>query len=159
MRRIERMEREMAQKHHTLETLRKDKVDLEQTLEQEQEALVNKLWKRMDKLEREKRSLQEKLNQPISSPPSPPPEPIGFPSTTSQHAAATTSSGPPSTSSSSRRLSRDVPFSPTNHPLVSQNAVTQEDTERMSMHIRQLRRETEQLKKQLKSNQSDHEQR
>jgi hypothetical protein len=28
---------------------------LENTLEQEQEALVNKLWKRMDKLEAEKR--------------------------------------------------------------------------------------------------------
>jgi len=30
---------------------------LENTLEQEQEALVNRLWKRMDKLEAEKRSV------------------------------------------------------------------------------------------------------
>lgn len=30
-------------------------IELENTLEQEQEALVNKLWKRMDKLEAEKR--------------------------------------------------------------------------------------------------------
>ena len=37
---------------------RREKVELENTLEQEQEALVNKLWKRMDRLETEKRSLQ-----------------------------------------------------------------------------------------------------
>lgn len=36
--------------------LRREKIDLENTLEQEQEALVNRLWKRMDKLEAEKRS-------------------------------------------------------------------------------------------------------
>ena len=34
-------------------------------------ALVNKLWKRMDKLESEKRNLQIKLDQPVSEPPSP----------------------------------------------------------------------------------------
>ena len=34
---------------------RKEKVDLENTLEQEQELLVNRLWKRMDRLEAEKR--------------------------------------------------------------------------------------------------------
>ena len=39
----------------SLETLRREKVELENTLEQEQEALVNKLWKRMDQLETEKR--------------------------------------------------------------------------------------------------------
>ncbi len=37
----------------------REKIELENTLEQEQEALVNKLWKRMDRLETEKR--QEKL--------------------------------------------------------------------------------------------------
>ena len=36
--------------------LRREKIDLENTLEQEQEMLVNKLWKRMDKVEQEKRS-------------------------------------------------------------------------------------------------------
>ncbi|KAH7977429.1 hypothetical protein HPB49_001488 [Dermacentor silvarum] len=46
-------------------------VELECTLEQEQEALVNRLWKRMDKLEAEKRMLQERLEQPPSAPPSP----------------------------------------------------------------------------------------
>lgn len=80
--------------------LRREKIDLENTLEQEQEALVNRLWKRMDKLEAEKRFvlsnssqvlekfffvrisfngpvshpcriLQEKLDQPVSAPPSP----------------------------------------------------------------------------------------
>jgi len=35
--------------------LKRDKVELENQLEQEQEALVNRLWKRMDKLEAEKR--------------------------------------------------------------------------------------------------------
>lgn len=39
----------------TLFQLKKDKVELENQLEQEQEALVNRLWKRMDKLEAEKR--------------------------------------------------------------------------------------------------------
>lgn len=47
------------------------KVELENTLEQEQEALVNRLWKRMDKLEAEKRSLQIRLDQPVSDPASP----------------------------------------------------------------------------------------
>lgn len=46
-------------------------MELENTLEQEQEALVNKLWKRMDKLETEKRMLQIKLDQPVSDPASP----------------------------------------------------------------------------------------
>lgn len=46
-------------------------MELENTLEQEQEALVNKLWKRMDKLEAEKRMLQIKLDQPVSDPASP----------------------------------------------------------------------------------------
>lgn len=32
--------------------LRREKIDLENTLEQEQEMLVNKLWKRMDKVRR-----------------------------------------------------------------------------------------------------------
>merc|ERR1712003_70054 len=53
------------------EQLRREKVELENTLEQEQEALVNRLWKRMDKLEEEKRGLQRKLDQPVSEPPSP----------------------------------------------------------------------------------------
>ena len=34
------------------------KVELENTLEKEQEGLVNRLWKKMDKLETEKRLLQ-----------------------------------------------------------------------------------------------------
>ena len=35
--------------------LRREKIDLENTLEQEQEMLVNKLWKKMDRVEAEKR--------------------------------------------------------------------------------------------------------
>jgi len=61
MRKIEKLENETMQKQNNLEQLRREKIELENTLEQEQEALVNKLWKRMDKLESEKRVLQEKL--------------------------------------------------------------------------------------------------
>lgn len=71
MRRIEKLETETSTKQNNLETLRREKIELENTLEQEQEALVNKLWKRMDKLETEKRSLQVRLDQPVSEPPSP----------------------------------------------------------------------------------------
>ena len=55
MRKIEKLEAETHAKQNNLEQLRREKVELENTLEQEQEALVNKLWKRMDKLETEKR--------------------------------------------------------------------------------------------------------
>ncbi len=55
MRKIEKLEAETSAKQSTLEQLRREKVELENTLEQEQEALVNRLWKRMDKLEQEKR--------------------------------------------------------------------------------------------------------
>jgi coiled-coil domain-containing protein 6 len=55
MRKIEKLEAETHTKQNNLEQLRREKVELENTLEQEQEALVNKLWKRMDKLETEKR--------------------------------------------------------------------------------------------------------
>ncbi len=49
--------------------MRKEKIDLENTLEQEQEMLVNKLWKRMEKVESEKRELESRLaNTPPPSP-------------------------------------------------------------------------------------------
>lgn len=66
MRKIEKLEAETLAKQTNLEQLRREMVELENTLEQEQEALVNKLWKRMDKLEAEKRSLQIRLDQPVS---------------------------------------------------------------------------------------------
>ena len=53
-----------------LDNIRREKVNLENTLEQEQEALVNRMWKRLDKLEHEKKFLQGKLNL-NSAPPSP----------------------------------------------------------------------------------------
>uniref|UniRef100_A0A1B0D0V0 Uncharacterized protein n=1 Tax=Phlebotomus papatasi TaxID=29031 RepID=A0A1B0D0V0_PHLPP len=71
MRKIEKLEAETLAKQTNLEQLRREMIELENTLEQEQEALVNKLWKRMDKLEAEKRSLQIKLDQPVSDPTSP----------------------------------------------------------------------------------------
>ena len=61
MRKIEKLENETVRKQNNLEQLRREKIELENTLEQEQEALVNKLWKRMDKLETEKRDLHDKL--------------------------------------------------------------------------------------------------
>ncbi len=39
---------------------------MENTLEKEQESLVNRLWKRMDKLETDKKLLQLKIQQPHS---------------------------------------------------------------------------------------------
>lgn len=71
MRKIEKLEAETIAKQTNLEQLRREMVELENTLEQEQEALVNKLWKRMDKLEAEKRSLQIKLDEPVSDPTTP----------------------------------------------------------------------------------------
>jgi coiled-coil domain-containing protein 6 len=65
MRRIENLEKETTSKQHSLDSLRREKVELENTLEQEQEALVNKLWKRMDQLENEKRFTYIKIYQPV----------------------------------------------------------------------------------------------
>jgi len=61
MRKIEKLEAETMTKQSNLEQLRREKIELENTLEQEQEALVNRLWKRMDKLETEKRQVVNKL--------------------------------------------------------------------------------------------------
>lgn len=44
--------------------MKREKIELENTLEKEQESLVNRLWKRMEKLETDKRLLQLKLEQP-----------------------------------------------------------------------------------------------
>ncbi|MBV99335.1 Coiled-coil domain-containing protein 6, partial [Eschrichtius robustus] len=70
MKKIKKLENDTISKQLTLEQLRREKIDLENTLEQEQEALVNRFWKRME-LEAEKRILQEKLDQPVSAPPLP----------------------------------------------------------------------------------------
>lgn len=65
---IGKLKAETLAKQTNLEQLRREMVELENTLEQEQETLVNK---RMDKLEVEKRSLQIKLDQPVSDPTTP----------------------------------------------------------------------------------------
>ncbi|VDN30147.1 unnamed protein product [Dibothriocephalus latus] len=57
--RIEKLENEKNAKQQSLDKLRHEKIELENALEQEQEALVNRLWKKMDKLEAEKRRLQD----------------------------------------------------------------------------------------------------
>lgn len=83
MKRIQRLEAETTNKQNTLvnatwisfnstlvfvlqEQLKRDKIELENTLEKEQESLVNRLWKRMDKLETDKKLLQSKIQQPHS---------------------------------------------------------------------------------------------
>lgn len=45
------------------EQLKREKIELENTLEKEQESLVNRLWKRMEKLETDKKLLLSKLQQ------------------------------------------------------------------------------------------------
>ncbi|CAF1464078.1 unnamed protein product [Rotaria sordida] len=64
MKRIKRLEAETLNKQNTLDQLKREKIELENTLEKEQESLVNRLWKRMEKLETDKRLLQLKLEQP-----------------------------------------------------------------------------------------------
>lgn len=58
MRRIEKLETDMNHKQDCLDRLRREKIELENALEQEQEALVNRLWKKMEKLESEKKILR-----------------------------------------------------------------------------------------------------
>lgn len=58
MNRIGKLEADMINKQNCLDKLHREKIELENALEQEQEALVNKLWKKMDKLETEKKMLQ-----------------------------------------------------------------------------------------------------
>ena len=58
-------------KQKDLDRLKNEKVELENALEQEQEMLVNKLYKQMEKVEKEKRELEDKLGR-VSSPSSSP---------------------------------------------------------------------------------------
>ncbi len=83
MKRINRLEAETMNKQNTLvkilcflflfeffsfyffkEQLKREKIELENTLEKEQESLVNRLWKRMEKLETDKKLIQLKIQQP-----------------------------------------------------------------------------------------------
>ncbi|TEA37301.1 hypothetical protein DBR06_SOUSAS6710035, partial [Sousa chinensis] len=61
MKKTKKLENGTISKQLTLEQLRREKIDLESTLEQEQEARVNRFWTRME-LEAEKRILKEKLD-------------------------------------------------------------------------------------------------
>uniref|UniRef100_A0A183C898 Coiled-coil domain-containing protein 6 n=1 Tax=Globodera pallida TaxID=36090 RepID=A0A183C898_GLOPA len=62
LQKIRKLEAEIQNNHKSLEQLRREKVDLENSLEHEQEALFNTLGKRMDSLEAEKRRLQGRLD-------------------------------------------------------------------------------------------------
>lgn len=119
MRKIEKLEGETMQKQQNLEQLRREKIELENTLEQEQESLVNRLWKRMDKLETEKRNLQTKLEDynksiGVSPVPSPSPQP-----------------------------------SPSSQMDISGNNNTMADARQLSLGVNQLRCEVSRLKHQL----------
>lgn len=45
--------------------MKREKIELENTLEKEQESLVNRLWKRMEKLETDKKLLQSQIQQTV----------------------------------------------------------------------------------------------
>lgn len=66
MSRIQKLENDVMLKQKSLDTLRREKIELENALEQEQEGLVNRLWKKMEKLESEKRILQV-ISEPVIS--------------------------------------------------------------------------------------------
>lgn len=55
-----------AELHYFQDQLKKEKIDLENTLEKQQESLVNRLWKRMEKLETDKKLLISKLERTSS---------------------------------------------------------------------------------------------
>lgn len=61
---VRKLEAEVRKNQKTLEQLRREKVDMENSLEHEQEALFNSLSKRVDQLEVEKRHLYSLLNPP-----------------------------------------------------------------------------------------------
>lgn len=71
MKKVSDLETITNSKQKDLERLKHEKVELENALEQEQEMLVNKLYKQMEKVEKEKRDLEEKLGR-VSSPSSSP---------------------------------------------------------------------------------------
>ena len=71
MRKVSDLEAVTNTKQKDLDRLKHEKVELENALEQEQEMLVNKLHKQMEKVEKEKRELEEKLGR-VSSPSSSP---------------------------------------------------------------------------------------
>lgn len=59
---VRKLEAEIRANQKTLDQLRREKVDMENSLEHEQEALFNSLSKRVDQLEAEKRHLYGLLN-------------------------------------------------------------------------------------------------
>ena len=71
MKKVSDLETLTTTKQSDLDRLKHEKVELENALEQEQEMLVNKLHKQMEKVEKEKRDLEEKLGR-VSSPNSSP---------------------------------------------------------------------------------------
>ncbi|CAF1637914.1 unnamed protein product, partial [Didymodactylos carnosus] len=65
---IKYLEADMKQKQQQLDYLQHDKCNLENKLEQNEEKLVNKLIKQLNKLEIEKHLLQDKLNEKYGEP-------------------------------------------------------------------------------------------
>ena len=131
--------------------LKRETIELENTLEKEQESLVNRLWKRMEKLETDKRLLQMKLEQPeLNSNVF-----VRFvlrPST--EILDIFLQECPPSSSSDSSMINRN----PSN-PLLnsSSNLSTRLSLPNLD-HIQQLKKEVEKLKKELLQTQELHRQ-
>uniref|UniRef100_A0A1I8FFQ4 Coiled-coil domain-containing protein 6 n=1 Tax=Macrostomum lignano TaxID=282301 RepID=A0A1I8FFQ4_9PLAT len=104
----------------------------ENALEQEQESLVNRLWKRMEKLEAEKKSLQRRLEGSLAA---------------AAVAAATSSGEGPETSRRSRQSSSTSDM---------QVECSLTDPEAMASHINQLKSDLENLRQQLDQSQAEH---
>uniref|UniRef100_A0A1I8HEL1 Coiled-coil domain-containing protein 6 n=1 Tax=Macrostomum lignano TaxID=282301 RepID=A0A1I8HEL1_9PLAT len=97
-----------------------------------QESLVNRLWKRMEKLEAEKKSLQRRLEGSLAA---------------AAVAAATSSGEGPETSRRSRQSSSTSDM---------QVECSLTDPEAMASHINQLKSDLENLRQQLDQSQAEH---
>jgi len=149
MKRIQRLEAETLNKEYTLEQLKREKIELENTLEKEQESLVNRLWKRMEKLETDKRLLQLKLEQPEQNMDTVPLE--CTPSSSSDPSAMNRSS---SAVVSSSITSNDQSSTSRSNSFLISNRLSLPNVD----HIQQLKREVEKLKRELSQTQESHRQ-
>jgi coiled-coil domain-containing protein 6 len=120
--------------------LKREKIELENTLEKEQESLVNRLWKRMEKLETDKRLLQQKLEQ-------------------SEHSIECT---PSSSSGDSGIINRTSSVIVSNDDNLISRSNSLFTSNRLSLpnvdHIQQLKKEVEKLKRELVHTQESHRQ-
>ena len=98
---------------------------MENTLEREQEALVNRLWKKLERLETEKKHLQTKINEKY----------VLYACSTVNQRTFRHASG-----SHVDQASRET----TPRPVVKND-----NTEKVESHVKHLKREVDRLRKQL----------